>query len=214
MMKKNILILLSVFLLSGCYLIPENLSTSIPASSTPIEDSSPLSEITEPLEPTETRVTIPIATLLVTDTSIPTELLTETSTPQFTATPFPFILQSITPVYIENFAHPSEGCNWLGIVGQVFDRDGKPLLNKVIMVTGKIEGKAVEIVGVTGVPEADIYGPGGFEIQIADHVFASEKALSIQAFNLDGIPISDSILFDTLADCGKNLVIINFKFAE
>ena len=214
MMKKNTLILLLAFLLSGCFLIPEKLPTSIPASSTPIDDLSLLSEITESLEPAETRVIIPTATLLVKDTSIPTELPTETSTPQFTATPFPFILQSVTPVYIENFAHPSEGCDWLGIVGQVFDGDGKPSLNKVIMVTGEFEEKVVEIVGVTGVPEADIYGPGGFEIQIADHVFASEKALFIQVFNLDGIPISDSIPFDTIADCRKNLVIINFKFAE
>jgi len=213
-MKKNIIILLLVFLLSGCFLIPEKLPTSIPASSTPVDNLSPLSEITELLETTETSVIIPTATLLVTDTSNPTELLTETSTPQFTATPFPFILQSVTPAYIENFAHPSEGCDWLGIVGQVFDGDGKPSLNKVIMVTGEIEGKAVEIVGVTGVPEADIYGPGGFEIQIADHIFASEKVLTIQVFNLDGVPISDSIPFDTFTDCKKNLVIINFQFAE
>ncbi len=214
MMKKILIILLAAFLLSGCYLIPENLSTSIPASSTPVDAQSPLSEITELLEPRETRITISTATLIVTDTSIPTELLTETSTPQFDTNPFPFILQSFTPVYIENFARPLEGCDWLGIAGQVFDGDGKPSLNNVIMVTGEIEGKVVEIVGVTGVPEADIYGPGGFEIQISDHVFASEKALTIQVFNLDGIPISDSIPFETLADCGKNLIIINFQYAE
>jgi hypothetical protein len=148
------------------------------------------------------------------DTSIPTEtpteLPTETSIPQITATPFPFTLQSGTPAYIKNFAHPSDGCDWLGVVGQVFDRDGKPLINHVVMVTGKIEGIIVDFVGVTGVPQADIYGPGGFEIQIADHVFASEKALFVQVFNLDGIPISDSFPFDTFIDCEKNLIIINF----
>ena len=214
MMKKNLIILLAAFLLSGCYLIPENLPTSVPASSTLIDAQLPLSEITEPLEPKETRITISTATLIITDNSIPTELLTETSTPQFAANTFPFILQSVTPVHIENFARPLEGCDWLGIAGQVFDEDGKPSLNNVIMVTGEIEGKVVEIVGVTGVPEADIYGPGGFEIQIADHVFASEKALTIQVFNLDGIPISDSIPFETFADCRKNLIIINFQYTE
>ena len=213
-MKKNIIFLLVAFLLSGCFLIPENFPTSTPASSTSIDDPSRVSETTEPLEPTETKTTVPTTSLIVTDTSIPTELPTETSTPQFTATPFPFILQSDTPVYIENFAHSSEGCDWLGIAGQVFGEDGKPSLNKVIMVTGKIEGKAVGIVGVTGVPEADIYGPGGFEIQIADHVFASEKALTVQVYNLDSVPISDSIPFDTFTDCRKNLIIINFQFAE
>jgi hypothetical protein len=214
MMKKYLIIVLSAFLLSGCYLIPENLFASIPASSTPIDDRTPLPETAEPLEQMETKITMLTATLIVTDTSIPTELPAETSTPQFTATSFPFILQSGTPAYIENFAHPSKGCDWLGIAGQVFDEDGKPLLNKIVMVTGKIEGEVLEIVGVTGVPEADIYGPGGFEIQIADHVLDSEKALAIQVFNLDGIPISDSISFDTIADCGKNLIIINYQSAE
>ena len=213
-MKKYLIILLSAFLLSGCYLIPENLFTSIPVSLTPIDDRTPLTETAEPLEQMETRITILTATLMVTDTSIPTELPAETSTPQFTATPFPFVLQSDTPAYIKNFAHPSLKCDWLGIAGQVFDEDGRPLLNKIVMVTGKIEEEVLEIVGVTGVPEADIYGPGGFEIQIADHVLASEKALVIQVYNLDGIPISDSISFDTMADCGKNLIIINYQSAE
>jgi len=209
MMKKNLIILLSIFLLSGCNLIPDNLFTFIQASSTPIDDQSSLSETAEPLEQRETRITIPTATFIVTDTSIPTELPAETSTPQIAATPFPFILQSGTPAYIKNFAHPSEGCDWLGIAGQVFDENGNPLLNKIVIVTGIIEEEELEIIGVTGVPEADIYGPGGFEIQVADHVFASENALDIQVFNLDGIPISDSISFNTLADCGKNLIIIN-----
>jgi hypothetical protein len=190
MMKKILIILLSAYLLSSCYLI------------------------TEPSEPRETETTIPTALLTAVETGIPTELPAETSTPQFTATPFPFVFQSGTPAYIENYAYPLKGCDWLGIAGQVFDEDGKPLINKVVMVTGEIEEKVVEIVGVTGVPEADIYGPGGFEIQIADHVFASDKALAVQVFDLDGIPISGSIPFDTLADCGKNLIIINFQFTE
>jgi len=214
MMKKYLIILLLAFLLSGCNLIPEKLFTFILASSTPIDDQSSLSETAEPLEQRETRITIPTGTFIVTDTSIPTELPAETSTPQFITTPFPFVLQSDTPAYIKNFAYPLKGCDWLGIAGQVFDEDGKPLLNKIVIVTGKIEEEVLEIVGVTGVPEADIYGPGGFEIQIADHVFASEKALDIQVFNLDGIPITDSISFDTLADCGKNLIIINYQSAE
>jgi len=218
MMKKFLIILLSAFLLSSCYLIPENLPTSRPAISTQINDPSPLPETIEPPGTGETQTIMPTATLFATGTSIPTELPTalptETSTPQFTTTPFPFILQLGTPAYIENFAHPFKGCDWLGIAGQIFDWDGTPLMNKVVMVTGDIEGTAVEIIGVTGVPEADIYGPGGFEIQVADHVFASEKALAIQVFDLDGIPITGSVLFDTFTDCGKNLIIINFQSAK
>lgn len=213
-MKKLLIILLSAFLLSSCYLIPENLPTTIPASSTLIIGPSLSPEATDPPEPSETKTTIPTATLTTADTSIPAEPPTKTSTPQFTATSFPFIFQSGTPVRIENFAHPSEGCDWLGVAGHVFDRDGKPLMNKVVLVTGKIEGKVMEIVGVTGVSEANIYGSGGFEIVIADHIFASENELTIQIFDLDGIPISGSFPFDTLDDCRKNLIIINFQSAR
>ena len=217
-MKRYIVILLSVFLLSSCILIPENLPTSIPASLTQINDPSPSPENTESLEQRETNTTAPTVTLIATDTSIPTETVTavpiETSSPENTATPFPFNLQTGSLVHIKNFAHLSDGCDWLGVAGQVFDEDGKPLINHVVMVTGKIEGKIVNFVGVTGVPQADIYGPGGFEIKIADQVFASEKALFVQVFNLDGIPISDSFPFDTFADCERNLVIINFQTAK
>ena len=225
-MKKIIVILLSGFLLSSCILIPENMPTSIPASLTPIDDPSPSPENTESPEPRETNTTAPTATLAVVDTSIPTEIPTElptetptevpteTSIPQITATPFPFSLQTGSLVYIKNFAYPSDGCDWLGVAGQVFDEDGKPLINHVVGITGKIEGTVVDFIGVTGVPEANIYGPGGFEIQIADHIFASEKELSIQVFNLDGISISDSFPFDTYYDCEKNLVIINFSAAK
>lgn len=217
-MRKIIVFLLSAFLFSSCILMPGNLPTPIPASLTPINDPFPLPENTELPEPTETKITIPTATLTAVNTSVPTETATEvpvaTSTPQNTATPFPFSLQTGTPVFIKNFAHPSDGCDWLGVAGQIFDEDRKPLLNHVVMITGKIEGTFVDFIGVTGVPEADIYGPGGFEIQVADHIFASEKALSIQVFNLDGFPISDSIPFDTLDDCEKNLVIINFQTAK
>jgi len=226
-MRKVIVILLSVLLLSvlllsGCIFIPENLPTSMPASLTPIIDSSLSPENTESPEPRETITTAPTITLTAADTRIPTEtptetpteLPTETSIPQITITPFPFTLQSGTPAYIKNFAHPSYGCDWLGVVGQIFDGNGKPLINHVVTITGKIEGKIVDFVGITGVPQADIYGPGGFEIQIADHVFASEKALYIQVSNLDGIPISDSFPFDTFSDCEKNLVVINFQTTE
>ena len=88
------------------------------------------------------------------------------------------------------------------------------MINKVVVATGKINGKPIEIIGVTGIPEADIYGPGGFELKIADQVFSSEQALSLQVFDLEGFPISDSIPIDTFSDCEKNLIIINFQYVD
>lgn len=213
-MKKVLIVLLTAFVLSGCYLILDNVPTSIPLSSTPDDALLSSTETKEPPETSVTKTTISDFVPTTTNTRQPTEKPTDTPLPQFTATPFPITIQSGTPKYILNFAHPSSGCKWLGVAGQVFDGDGKPMINKVIMVTGKIEENVVEIIGVSGVPEADIYGPGGFEIKIADHAFSSDKAFSIQVFDLDGIPISGLYPFDTYSDCEKNLIIINFLTAE
>lgn len=199
-------------MLSSCVLLPENVSTPFPPPQTQIISTIPPTATVEQNQPQETP--IQTATLIPTKTNIPTQLPTFTNTPQFTATPFPIKLQSGSPAYIKNFANSSDGCEWMGVAGQVFDEDGKPLLNSVVMVNGKIDGKTFENVGVTGVPEADIYGPGGFEIKISNNIFASEKLLSIQVFDLNGIPISEAVFFDTFVDCGKNLVIINFQYKE
>jgi len=213
-MKKVWTILLTALLLTGCYLVADDIPTSISANFTPDDEPSTTIETNHPLEPGGTETTIPDTVMTVTDTNFPTIKPTETQAPQLTSTPFPFVLQTGTPAYIKNFAYPSIECDWLGIAGQVFDEDGTPLINKVVVATGKINGKAIEIIGVTGIPEADVYGPGGFELKIADHVFSSEKALSIQVFDLEGIPISDSIPIDTFSDCEKNLIIINFQYVD
>ena len=213
-MKKVWTILLTAFLLTGCYFVTEYLPTSIPANLTPDDDPSATIETSDPLEPGGTETTIPDVVVTATDTSLPIIKPTETQVPQLTATPLPFVLQTGTPAYIKNFAHPSLKCDWLGIAGQVFAEDGTPMINKVVVATGKINGKPIEIIGVTGIPEADIYGPGGFELKIADQVFSSEKALSIQVFDLEGLPISNSIPIDTFSDCEKNLIIINFQYVD
>ena len=213
-MKKVWTIFLTAFLLTGCYLVTEYFPTSIPANITPDNDPFATIETSDPFEPGGTETTMPDVVMTATDTSFPTVNPTETQGPQLTATPFPFVLQTGTPAYIKNFAHTSLECNWLGIAGQVFDEDGTPMINKVVVATGKINGKAIEIIGVTGIPEADIYGPGGFELKIADQVFSSEQALSLQVFDLEGFPISDSIPIDTFSDCEKNLIIINFQYED
>jgi hypothetical protein len=224
-MKKNIILLMFVFLLSGCILVPVDLPTpQLPSQTSPVSTYVPTEvlKFTRTPEgqvpPTVTPLFTPTAQS--TFTSQPTPSITPTIkptfsiTPQFSATPFPFEIQVGTPVFIKNFSHPSAGCNWMGVAGQVFAEDGKPLLNKVVLVQGKINGATFENVGITGVPEADIYGPGGFEIKISDQVLASQNLLAIQIFNLEGISISEKVFFDTLEDCEKNLIIINFKLKD
>jgi hypothetical protein len=120
------------------------------------------------------------------------------------------VLQEETPAYIENFAHPDAGCEWMGVAGQIFGADGKPQLNLVVVVKGKLGKNNLDLAGVSGIPEADIYGPGGYEIQLADKPSASTQSLSIQVYDLNGNALSDAYAFDTYPDCTQNLIVINF----
>ncbi len=226
-MKKvlPIVILLSL-LLSGCYLILEPTPTSsVPATFTAAA-ATPMTETDTPVHtatsentataaetltpsftPTKTLTRTPTKTYTPTKTLTPTK----TATPIHTATPMPYTLQVEAPVYIKNFAHIDAGCDWLGVAGQVFDANGDPVLNLVLVAAGILNGKTINLTAVTGIPEADVYGPGGYEIQLAGEALASSQSLSIQVYDLQGNALSEAYVFDTYADCTRNLAIINFK---
>ena len=214
-MKKvlPIVILLSL-LLSGCYLILE----PTPTSSVPATDTAAAATlVTETDTPVRTATSENTATAAetLTPSFTPTKTLTatpvKTATPVDTATPMPYTLQVEAPVYIKNFVHIDAGCDWLGVAGQVFDANGDPVLNLVLVAAGTLNGKTINLTAVTGIPEADVYGPGGYEIQLAGEALASSQSLNIQVFDLQGNALSEAYVFNTYADCTRNLAIINFK---
>ena len=226
-MKKilPIVILLSL-LLSGCYLILEPtptssvsatqtvaLDTPVMETSTPVRTATSVNTatsaktLTPSLTPTKTLTRTPTKTYTPVKTLTPTK----TATPVNTSTPMPYTLQVEAPVYIKNFVHTDAGCDWLGLAGQVFDANGDPVLNLVLVATGTLNGKTLNLTAVTGIPEADVYGPGGYEIQLASKALASSQSLSIQVYDLQGNALSEAYVFDTYADCTRNLAIINFK---
>ena len=220
-MKKAlpIAILLSL-LLSGCYLILEPTPTSsVPATAT-VAGTTPVTETSTPVG-TATSVNTATAAKTLTPSFTPTKTLTrtptktytpaKTPTPTKTSTPMPYTLQVEAPVYIKNFVHTTAGCNWLGVAGQVFDANGDPVLNLVLVATGKLNGKTLNLTAVTGIPEADVYGPGGYEIQLAAEALASSQSLNLQVYDLQGNALSEAYVFVPYADCTKNLAIINFK---
>jgi hypothetical protein len=214
-MKKvlPIVILLSL-LLSGCYLILEPTPTSgVPATDTAAEATMVMGTDTPARTATIENTATAVKTL--TPSFTPTKKLTSTptntATPANTATPMPYTLQVEAPVYIKNFVHIDAGCDWLGVAGQVFDANGDPVLNLVLVATGTLNGNAINVTAVTGIPEADVYGPGGYEIQLADEALASSQSLKIQVYDLQGTALSETYVFDTYADCTRNLAIINFK---
>jgi len=123
----------------------------------------------------------------------------------------PIQIQGGSPVYLENFSHPEAGCNWMGVAGQVFGAKGEPQINLILIVKGELNQSKLDFVGVTGIPQADIYGPGGYEIVLADIPLQSYGSLTIQVFDLAGQPLSAAVPFSTYADCTKNLIILNFQ---
>lgn len=122
---------------------------------------------------------------------------------------YTFTVQQGNPSYLQNFAHVEQGCNWLGVVGQVFDKTGQPINRMVVRVEGFLGSQSLDALGMTSLATA--YGPGGYEIELSDNPINSSGTLSIALFNLEGERVSAYVPFNTYTDCSKNLILINFQ---
>lgn len=136
----------------------------------------------------------------ITDTDVPAG---PTVTPSKTLTPFRFILQVGSPLPTQNFAN-DQGCNWMGIAGQAFDLNGNPIIGDLV----RVEGNNKTLDSFTGGKPA--LGPGGYEITLDSKPVLTQGIYTVQLFDDNGVPLSDVIPFNTFADCGKNLILINF----
>lgn len=169
-------------------------------------------ETTQP-EPTSTLAptSMPEPTATTELTLAPTATSTLEPTP--TSTAVPFTLQMPDFYYLQAFTHPDLGCNWLGVAGQVFNKDGVVQKDLVIRAGGTINGLAV--VEEMTMPLADqevdqAYGPGGYEITLANGVADSADEVWVQVFSLEGDELSEQVFLTTFADCQKNLILLNF----
>ncbi|MGB9669425.1 MAG: hypothetical protein ACPL0B_03465 [Anaerolineales bacterium] len=200
--------------LSACENFPTPLSTEI-STTTPISENNPsptkipTSISSAPITPTSTVEPLPS----ITDTSLPqaTPSTNSTATSLMTnsAIAEPLVYpQSGSPKYLVNYLHPELGCDWLGVVGQIFDMNSKPVIGKIIEVDGNINGMEILGLGLSG--NAPPIGPAGYEIKLNDTPIDSNPPLRIQVFNSDGTPLSNPIPFYTYKDCNKNLIVFNF----
>jgi hypothetical protein len=55
---------------------------------------------------------------------------------------------------------------------------------------------------------APAYGPAGFEFIIANRLLGTTGTVWIQLEDVQGLPMSDRIFFNTYGDCNQNLVVI------
>lgn len=148
----------------------------------------------------------PTAAEAVTPQPSPTAIASESSLPDLGD--YPYGAQIGSPIAVLNFAHPEAGCQWQGLAGQVFDLEGEPVAGYVIEVGGTLNEEPFIGLALSGLAPA--YGPGGYEIVIGNQPIASRATLWAALFGINGEQLSPYIYFDTFADCGQNLVILNF----
>lgn len=129
-------------------------------------------------------------------------------TPRFTRTPNPagyaFVPQLLA-------AQPrldgdnQATCDWFGIGGQAYDLGGGPAENLLVhLEAGDLMREAL-----TGSQPA--IGPAGYEIALGDRPAATSGMYDVQLRSVSGAPLSEWLVFDTYADCSRNLIVIDFR---
>ena len=226
-MKKLVLIIIFFFLLGSiCSLLPLAVNFMIEDSQQPIElienkiEKAP--EIEED-EPSTTSVANGVIDKVnqITDLTnsfkfpfpeSPKGLLQnnpiEKTVVEKNSSPNKFTLHS--PTYLSNFMNTEVSCNEIEIVGQIFDKDGLPLNDMVVLVRPINIDSSEEHIGYSGAYQ-DL-GPAGYQIKF--HSNETEEKVSIQLFNKTGESVSEPYTINTYSDCERNFLILNFSFDD
>ncbi len=120
-----------------------------------------------------------------------------------------FVVEPGSPTFMPAFMHAEKECAWMGVGGQVFDRNNQPLLDLVVLVQGVLDGQEVNLFALTG--SFTTLGPGGYEFKLSDRSIASTQTLYATVYDSYGNQLSGNVYFDTSALCESNLVLINFR---
>ena len=161
--------------------------------------------VTSTASPSPTRTPRPSAT----QTEEPSA--TATTDPDATESPvtLPYVLQTNSPSYTENFANGQE-CSWHGIAGQVFDTEGAPQTGITVHLSGTLDGQEIDLYAESG--SADSYGPAGYEFVIGESPVTTTNTLWIQVYDEDAeAPLSEKIFLSTYNDCERNLILVNWN---
>ncbi len=154
----------------------------------------------------------PSATLAPTITLQPSptsfSLVPPTRTPSPSPTAKAPYSSSVTAIP-STIIHPDLGCGWFGIGGSVTDASNAPVLYMTLRLTGSVSGSVVNSITVSGT--ALDYGPSGFEFKLGNVPVASDKLLTLQLLDQNGVPQASNVYIVTYNDCKRNLILIRFK---
>ncbi len=174
--------------------LPTDTATPEPPSPTPTElppDDTPIAESGTPAVETPT-VAAGVTPSVAAESSMP------------------FVVQDGNPLATTSAVqHPELGCNWMGVGGQVFDKNGAPAVGFIVMLGGTLNGKTVSMFTLSGTYTN--YGPAGYEFKLADAPIASSQEVWIQLFDQARLPLSKPVYLNTFNDCNRNLTMVNFK---
>ncbi|MBN1231531.1 MAG: hypothetical protein JXA19_06690 [Anaerolineales bacterium] len=121
---------------------------------------------------------------------------------------FLFSVHEGSPTYLEStLFRPALNCNFLGIAGQIFDRNGAPLVQQDILLF--LDEEVIQRM-ITGRADLSMYGPAAFEFILSDTPARTTGLYSLQVVDQQGIALSDIIPIETYDDCSANLVLVNF----
>lgn len=117
-----------------------------------------------------------------------------------TPSPYPFKLVDQGVIYIPN--PNGEACNWASIAGTVTGVDGLGLVGYAVQISNS--GLNDRVFSDT----AATYGAGGFELVLGGAPQAG--TYQVQLFTSAGVPVSDVYAVTTLAECERNVALVNF----
>lgn len=217
------LVVLSTLGLIGYFLIlfanPQGSLNPFPPPTMPVLAVLPSSTAEAPaLPPTWTPTPQPTKTQRPTQTPQPAATAgSATATPPQAPTfapgeegDFPYAIQGEPAVMANTIFHPGDSCDWQGVAGTVVDLQGKPMVGVLVRLIGYYDGRTIDMTTLTGGASA-WYGESGYEFILGDEPMDSNDTLALQLVDQAMMPISNRVIFDTFADCDKNLVLINFK---
>ncbi len=152
-------------------------------------------------------------TQTLTPSLTPTSTVTPTATPTPTATateiPKPFVLKGTPQPVSSKMIHPSWGCEYLVIGGQVWDLQDAPVIGKTVHLGGSYGDELISLFVLTG--DDTVYGESGYEFVLENKRINSSGSLWIRLEDEIGLPLSGITYLDISDSCQQNLILVNFK---